>query len=143
MRNITDVFALLLYNNLERFIMLKSESFIKIAGVWVIALMFIWSILIIILNHSDLMIVYGFGNILNRLPFYSPSKILNVVFVSFFFIVYLISFLKLMQNKIHVKSYKNICCLLLMAISGSIVCVSLNYIVSLLVGFVLKKKYSS
>jgi signal transduction histidine kinase len=29
-----------------------------------------------------------------------------------------------------------------MAISGSIVCVSLNYIVSLLVGFVLKKKYS-
>ena len=122
--------------------MLKSESFIKIAGVWVIDLMFIWSILIIILNHSDLMIVYGFGNILNRLPFYSPSKILNVVFVSFFFIVYLISFLKLMQNKIHVKSYKNICCLLLMAISGSIVCVSLNYIVSLLVGFVLKKKYS-
>lgn len=118
----------------------KSENLLRMAGIWAIVLLFIYSIALLCYNPSGIA-VYGFGNLLQYEPFNITSKIFNILFVTLFFIINFTSFLLITQKLPHIQYTKrNIVRILAMAFSGYMVCVPLGYLTLMLAGFFLKRK---
>ena len=120
----------------------KSENLLRLAGIWAIVLLFIYSITLLCYNPSGIA-VYGFGNLLQYQPFNISSKIFNTIFIALFFIINFTSFLLITQKLPHIQYTKrNIVRIIAMAFSGYMVCVPLAYLTLILAGFFLKRKHA-